>query len=282
MTDDQEQSPTAPTEAAPTEAVPTEAVPTEAGPIEAGPTDAEPTPAAPAPVLVAEGLGARGQSGWLFQGVSLSIQPASLAAIVGPAGSGRSSLLLALAGRMQPAAGTVSVLGHSLADDAAAVRGLTSVARAAGVIGPEPALTVGESIGERCLVDDVPEPEGRERFERACRALQYSPDLAATVESVVGVQGALLAAALAYVRTSAVIMLDDVDRDIAVAGRADLIRALRRLTDTGVAMVVTAVDRTAVTQADPVVELVLPAGRADWSFDPTQPTAPTATAGDSK
>ena len=222
----------------------------------------------PTPALVATGLGLMGGAGWVFREVSLTVPAGALAAVVGPAGSGRSSLLLTLAGRMAPTEGLLSVLGHDLAADAAAVRGLTSVARAGGVIGPEPALTVHESIDERCLIDDVPAAEGHTRFDQACAAMQFTPDPTEPVEGVTGERAALLAVALAFVRTSAVIVLDDLDRDIAVAGRGALAQALRRVADLGPALVVAATDSSAVPDADVVVDLALPAGRTPWSFDP--------------
>ncbi len=234
-----------------------------------------PAPAVATPALEAAGLGLRSGTGWIFRDVDLTVPAASLTAIVGPAGAGRSSLLLALAGRMRPAAGSLSVLGHSLANDPAAVRELTSVARIADTVRPEPALTVGESVDERCLIDDVAPAEGRIRFEQACAVLQFSPDPAAPVRTVVGEQAALLAVALAYVRTSAVIVLDDVDHDVRAATRPGLLQALRRLAATGPAIVVTAIDRSAVVAADQIVDLPAPAGQAAWTFDPTAtPDAP--------
>src|SRR6476660_5084345 len=80
------------------------------------PTEALPAAATPTPVLVASGLGVQGNAGWIFRDVDLRLPAGSLTAVVGPAGCGRSSLLLALAGRMRPTAGSLSVLGHNLAD----------------------------------------------------------------------------------------------------------------------------------------------------------------------
>lgn len=213
-----------------------------------------------------------GESDWVFRDVDLTVAPGTLAAVVGPAGSGRSSLLLTLAGRMQPTTGTLAVLGHDRATDPAGLRGLTSVARVAAVIGPEPALTVRESVDERCLIDDVDPAQGRARFEQACAVLQFTPDPSALTESQVGERGTLLAVALAFVRTSALIVLDDLDRDIPPAGRLALARALARLAAAGPAIVVAAGDRGAVPGADPIVELLPPAGRPAWTFDPAVPT----------
>jgi len=237
------------------------------------PGQAPPSP--PTPALAVTGLSLMEGAGWIFRDVDLTVAPGAFAAVVGPAGSGRSSLLLTLAGRMRPTAGTLSVLGHDRAVDAAGVRDLAGVARAAGVIGPEPALTVRESIDERCLIDDVAPAEGHQRFERACAALQFTPDPAALVGSVVGERGTLLALALASVRTSALIVLDDLDRDIPSAVRHPLAQALGRLAATGPAIVVTATDRSAVPGADPIIELHPPAGRPAWTFDPAAPTEAT-------
>ena len=74
------------------------------------PEQAPPSP--PTPALTATGLGLMGGADWIFRDVDLTVAPGALAAVVGPAGSGRSSLLLTLAGRMRSTAGTLSVLGH--------------------------------------------------------------------------------------------------------------------------------------------------------------------------
>ena len=57
---------------------------------------AEATPSPPTPALVVAGLSLMGGSDWIFRDVDLTVAPGALAAIVGPAGSGRSSLLLTL------------------------------------------------------------------------------------------------------------------------------------------------------------------------------------------
>ena len=54
----------------------------------------------PGPVLVANGLGLLTKNGWIFKDINLQLRPTTVAAMVGPAGTGRSSLLLALTGRM--------------------------------------------------------------------------------------------------------------------------------------------------------------------------------------
>ncbi len=51
--------------------------------------------------VTAEEFGLRGPRGWAFRDVGLDAEPGALIAVEGPSGSGRTSLLLALTGRMK-------------------------------------------------------------------------------------------------------------------------------------------------------------------------------------
>jgi len=226
--------------------------------------DAGPAPD-PEPVLIAQGLGVvTKRGGWVFKDVDLTLRATSVAAIVGPAGTGRSSLLLALTGRMNPSAGTVTVAGHSGKDKPALVRALTSVARIGSVITPEAGLTVRESVDERCLIDDVPLSVGRTRFAEACTAMQLDVDPSALVGTLVGPRATLVAVALAAVRVSAVIVLDDLDRGVSAATQQTLLDALIGLARTGPAIVVSTTDRIPVMEADVVLDLTPADGPAIW------------------
>ncbi|MFB7510402.1 ATP-binding cassette domain-containing protein, partial [Streptomyces broussonetiae] len=96
--------------------------------------------------ITAEGLGLKGPRGWAFRGITLDAKPGSLIAIEGPSGSGRTSLLLALTGRMKPTEGTAAVGGLGLPKRMAALRRISAVANVSGVTDLEPALTVGEHL----------------------------------------------------------------------------------------------------------------------------------------
>ncbi|NUS01000.1 MAG: ATP-binding cassette domain-containing protein, partial [Nonomuraea sp.] len=72
-------------------------------------------------VIVAKGLSVEG----VYPEVSLEAGAGTLTVIAGPAGSGRTSLLLTLAGRMRPTTGTLSVAGHTRPR---AVRGVAALA----------------------------------------------------------------------------------------------------------------------------------------------------------
>jgi len=215
-------------------------------------------PKPPEPALEATGLTLETKRGTLFHDISLTVRPASLAAIVGPSGTGRSSLLLALTGRMGITMGVLAIAGRKLADSASEIRALTSVARIGNTIGPEPALTVNESVDESCLLDNVNMAEGRLRFAEACTALDLTVEPSLLIGDVGGERATLLAVALACVRISAVIVVDDIDRGVDTATQHRIVQALDRLTKmtkTGPAIIVTTADRGPVSNLPVIVEL---------------------------
>ena len=215
-------------------------------------------PKPPEPALEATGLTLETKRGTLFHDISLTVRPASLAAIVGPSGTGRSSLLLTLTGRMGITAGMLAVAGRKLADSASEIRALTSVARIGNTIGPEPALTVNESVDESCLLENVNMAEGRLRFAEACTALDLTVEPSLLIGDVGGERATLLAVALACVRISAVIVVDDIDRGVDLATQHRIVTALDRLTKmtkTGPAIIVSTADRVPVSDLPVIIEL---------------------------
>lgn len=102
--------------------------------------------------VTAAGFGVKGPRGWAFRDIDIAAGPGSLIAVQGPSGSGRTCLLLALTGRMKSAAGTAEVGGLPLPKKMAAVRSVTALAHVPGVAELDPALTVGEHLRERALL----------------------------------------------------------------------------------------------------------------------------------
>jgi ABC-2 type transport system ATP-binding protein len=98
-------------------------------------------------VLEARGVGVRQRRRWLFRGLDLTVEPGDIVAVVGPPGSGRTTALLALAGRFRLSAGSVTFprtpsLGHVPEADA-----------------PEPVFTVAEHVRERLALLGRPQAE---------------------------------------------------------------------------------------------------------------------------
>ncbi|MEV7383387.1 ATP-binding cassette domain-containing protein [Streptomyces lydicus] len=137
--------------------------------------------------VTAAGFGLKGPRGWAFRNIDLTAGPGSLIAVQGPSGSGRTCLLLALTGRMKPAEGTAEVGGLPLPKKMAAVRAVSALAHVPGVAELDPALTVGEHLRERALLQG--------RFGGSLRAL-LRPRRERRAEARALVDGALEAAGL--------------------------------------------------------------------------------------
>lgn len=121
--------------------------------------------------ITAEGFGLVGPRGRVFQDVTFTAPSGSLVAVEGPSGSGRTCLLLALTGRMRATEDWAEVGGLRLPKHLAGVRRLAALGPVTGVAELDPALTVGEHLRERVLLqrrfsESLREPV-RPRKERA-------------------------------------------------------------------------------------------------------------------
>ncbi|WP_329290697.1 ATP-binding cassette domain-containing protein [Streptomyces pseudovenezuelae] len=156
--------------------------------------------------VTAEGFGLKGPRGWAFRGIDLAAEPGALIAVEGPSGSGRTSLLLALTGRMRATEGTAAVGGARLPKQLAMVRRFSAPANVAGVTDLDPALTVGEHLRERALLQS--------RFGDSVRAL-LRPREERRAEARLRIDTALSAAGL--------------DREALPKGARTAVRDLERL-----------------------------------------------------
>ncbi|MGW1467679.1 ATP-binding cassette domain-containing protein [Streptomyces sp. NPDC002308] len=125
--------------------------------------DEEPAGTPRGAAVEVRGLGLRGPRGWAFRGVEFDAAPGTLTALAGPSGSGRTSLLLALTGRMRTTEGRASTGGYPLPGRLAAVRRITALGPVPGVSELEGTLTVAEHLRERALL--------RSRYTGPVRAL---------------------------------------------------------------------------------------------------------------
>lgn len=110
--------------------------------------DTSPTPRA---AILAKALHLDGPHGPVYGPLDMHVAAGDLVVLQGPQGSGRTSLLLTLAGRMKPSRGTVqlTVGGHDLPRERRAVQRLSAIAGFAGIDDLEPSVTVGDTVRER-------------------------------------------------------------------------------------------------------------------------------------
>lgn len=204
----------------------------------------------------AEGFGLKGPRGWAFRGIGLDAEPGALIAIEGVSGSGRTCLLLALTGRMKASEGTAAVGGARLPKQLAAVRRISAVANVAGLTDLDPALTVGEHLRERALLQrrfgDSLRGLLRPRAERATEAkLRIDTALIAAgldrealpkgsrtaVRDLERMEALRLSVALALIGRPRLLGVDDTDLKLSDAERAEVWALLTSIAEAGTTVV---------------------------------------------
>jgi ABC-2 type transport system ATP-binding protein len=201
------------------------------------PTEITPEPIRES-IIRAEDLGVWSGRRWVFRGVDAEVPDRGLAAVVGPPGSGRSSLLLTMAGRMTPSRGRLLVCGRTLPGQRASVRDLVAVARIGGAIELEPSLRISAHLAERGV-------SGRgtpQRLAGFLDLLGVSVDQARLVGALSPMDSTLVAVALAMLDDPRVVVLDDVHKGLNGRAQEQLWSRLRGLTDTGRTVVASTVD----------------------------------------
>ncbi|MFI7600721.1 ATP-binding cassette domain-containing protein [Actinoplanes sp. NPDC049681] len=169
-------------------------------------------------VLSAQAAGVRRRRRWLFRDLDVAASPGDVVAIVGPPGSGRTTVLLALARRFKLSAGRVDLTGTA------------ALGYVPGVSEPESVLTVAEHVRERSLLAGRPAGEvAWHGLDPRARGWQLSP-----------YEKQVLGLILARIAAPQVVALDGVDEGLDAAEREALWRQIRDVAAQGVAVLVTA------------------------------------------
>jgi ABC-type multidrug transport system ATPase subunit len=161
--------------------------------------------------FVAREVSARGLRGCAFVNVSVDVAAGQLAVVVGPGGSGRTSLLLALCGRMRLVTGTIRVGDHRLPGDPRAVQRLVAIAQAHPAVDLDDNLRVGELIAERTAIGG-----GRPRrsvVRKSLDLLGFDAAPRTRVAELPPADRTLFAAGLAAAEHPAAVVVDDADAD---------------------------------------------------------------------
>ncbi len=187
----------------------------------------EPEP--PQELIRAEQLGLRTRRGWVFRDVELSMTAGSVTTIAGPAGSGRSMLLLTLAGRANPTTGRLVVAGQ---EQRPAIRQLVAVARVTAAVELEPEMHVVDHIREAELL-------GHRDYRWAAGVVGLDVDPTAVVAEFATDDAVLLAVALALAGRPRALVVDDVDIAATPAQQRRIWTALRAA---GTTVIATTVD----------------------------------------
>lgn len=244
----------------------------------------------------AEGFGLEGPRGHVFGGVSFRADAGSLLAVVGPSGSGRTCLLLALTGRMKANRGHAKVAGHPLPKRLGAVRRISTLGPVPGVNDLDPALTVTEQLRERVLLQRRfggsvralfrPRREraaaSRARLEAALDAAGLDLDTLprggrTSVRDLGRLEEVRLSVAFALLGEPRLLAVDDLDLKLSESERAEAWAMLRSLADAGTTVL--AVCSEPPEEADGATAAVVvrtDTGKAAHTHTGTDPNTDTA------
>lgn len=211
-----------------------------------------------AALVLAESLGLATKAGPVFADLTFTVPRGRLSVVVGPSGSGRSALLLALTGRMRGLTGTVRLGQHAAASRPQDLRRRTAIARLSTLVGPEGQLTVGESLTERALIDGVQAADADAALAEAEEVFDLTLDRDLLVDQLPAYERSLLSVVLAMVRPADLIVLDDADASLDVAEQTRLLAALTRLSETGRTVITSTTEPATVPPDANVVALSRP------------------------
>jgi len=189
------------------------------------------------------------RQGPVFGPVTFDAAPGSVTVILGASGTGKTALLLTMAGRMRPSSGSASVLGLDVVRDAAKVRRIAGLGLIPGVNDLEEALTAEQHVLEQRLIlgrsrrgdDDVLARTGLNETR-----LVRARDLCAE-------QRVQLGLALALVGRPRLLVADDLDRDLTSEQVMRIGALLRDIASGGVTVLGACLDADSAGFADATV-----------------------------
>jgi putative ABC transport system ATP-binding protein len=211
--------------------------------------------------VVADGLTVRYADRVVLGPVDLHLPAGSLVAVTGSSGSGKSSLLAALAGALVPAAGVASLDGEAIHDRVRASRlGVAFMPLGGALVST---LTATENVLVSLLGLPVPPAEARERAASALVAVGLPEEGDHLPEELSGGQQQRVAVAILLAARARLLLLDEPTSALDAANRQRVLAALRTEAAAGATVVYATHDPEAAEPAD--AELVLDEGRATWA-----------------
>lgn len=214
--------------------------------------------------ITARGLALGSRRGPVYGPLDLDVPTGWVVAVVGPQGSGRTSLLLTLAGRLRPTSGTVTVLGTDGVRHARFVQRHAAVAGFAAIDDLDGGLRVRELIKERA---DLVVPLWRRPLHVTDAAYTdlvthvfgaATLDLDVMVADLSALGLARLRVLLAMIGRPQLVVVDDVDAVRDPAEQRELWRTLQRICGAGVTVVAATTSAAAIPDGVRVVSLTPP------------------------
>lgn len=204
----------------------------------------------------------------VLDGLSITLRPGELVALVGGNGSGKSTLLRVLSGHLLPDEGGVQLRGSDVTGSAPEGLARLGVTLASGSRPVFPDLTVRDNLQ---IATWITHGTRRSRSELAEEALARFPELAplsrAPAGTLSGGEQRLLALTASLVARPCVLLADEVTLGLSPPARMTALQTLRRAANSGTAVLVVEHElRDLLPLADRV--LVLEDGRLRETTEP--------------
>ncbi|MBM7825247.1 ABC-type multidrug transport system ATPase subunit [Arcanobacterium pluranimalium] len=206
------------------------------------------------PLIEGRSVLLNGPRGAIIEPLDFSIEPGTLTLFLGHAGSGRTSLLLALTGRLKLSEQSqLHVLGHELPHDMRAVRNESEIIGIHDLDQLDEQVTIGATIRERLSIHSrawthiarVNDAKVREVLTPifGTRPIPRAKDL---VYELSELDNLLFRIALAMIAKPQILAVDNLDSLHEDNDRAILLETLKNLTSTGVTVVASATGEEAL------------------------------------
>jgi len=198
--------------------------------------------------IIARGLGLRTSSGWVYRAIDWDVPGGSLAIVTGPAGSGKTALLLTLAARMQAGHGTLTVSGLDATLHAGAVRRKVGLAEFRGVNDLDETLGVRDQVMAELALHG--KPWRGAHAGRVLEPLGLELDPHRKVRDLNAPDRLLLGVALGTISRPPILVVDELDEDTTPYETVLVLDALQQVTAVGTTVIAGALDPALATAAD--------------------------------
>lgn len=169
--------------------------------------------------------------------LSLAIPRGELFGLVGPDGGGKTTTLRMLAGILTPTEGEAIVAGHSIREEAEALKGkIAYMSQRFGLYGD---LTVLENLDFYADLFEVPAKERAARIERLLGFSNLTPFKHRLADKLSGGMKQKLGLACALIHTPEIVLLDEPTNGVDPVSRRDFWRILYEMLKEGVTILVT-------------------------------------------
>lgn len=190
--------------------------------------------------VTADRLGLRGSRGWVFHDVTFDARPGDLVGVTAGGGAGRTSLLLALGGRMRPGAGDAHVDGLPLPRRCRQVQRISALGEMQTVNELDDAVSVGGHVAERAHL--VGRFARRRTVAAALARVGLDLDRRTLVRELGTFERRLLGVALALLGEPRLVLVDDVDERLTEDARPRMWERLAAVAASGPTVIAAGTD----------------------------------------